>query len=164
MSLNGSVLTEREAAIKENSVHNTVVMYSAANPIHQNNTTTPQPQTTCKSPGQICVSSRGKQTRQSNKNRKGARAQQKHPQHQEDLPLPQWEKTHCDGNKNMHKALKRINKLTLLSMQVRLQSRKDYTLSWSTLDGYTHADYPSNYASQNTLSTSFPCASGPQPL
>ena len=72
ISLNGSVLNSSRSIykIQLSTQHSGHVLSDKSKTWKQHNDPT-QPQTTRKSPGQICVSSRRKQTRQSNKSRKG---------------------------------------------------------------------------------------------
>ena len=96
MSLEGSVLTEREAFLKVDYVHDTVVIYKSSNPHNNTEQTAPQ-QTTRKSPSQICVSSESKPDTATTK--KGAGAQQKTPTTEVEMLPSQWEKTHCEKSK-----------------------------------------------------------------
>ena len=59
----------------------------------------PQPKTTRKSPGQICVSSEKQQTRQ----KTGQEPNTNTHTNKKDLPRTQWERAHCVCYKNMHR-------------------------------------------------------------
>jgi len=92
MSLEGSVLTEREALSKIDYVHDTVVIYKAA--IHKTTQNKKHHNRRPANPPDLRFVR--KQTRHSNKQTKRGRSPTKTPTTEVEMLPSQWEKTHCE--------------------------------------------------------------------